>query len=56
MWNLKYDINELRNELTDIENRLWLPGGGGVGGKDWEFRISRCNLVYVGWINNKALL
>ena len=31
-------------------------GGGRVGGKDWEFGISRCKLVYIGWINNKVLL
>ena len=23
---------------------------------DWEFGISRCKLVYIGWINNKVLL
>ena len=27
-----------------------------VGGKDWEFGISRCLLLYIGWINNKTLL
>ena len=27
----------------------------GEGGKDWEFGISRCKLVYMGWINNKVL-
>ena len=26
------------------------------GGKDWEFGISRCKLVYTEWINNKILL
>ena len=26
---------------------------GGVG---WEFGVSRCKLVYTGWINNKVLL
>ena len=26
------------------------------GGKGWEFGISRGKLLYVGWINNKALL
>ena len=31
-------------------------GGGVAGGMDWEFRISRCKLVYIGWINNKVLL
>ena len=25
------------------------------GGKVWEFGISRCKLVYIGWINNKVL-
>ena len=33
---------------------------GGVGrgrvGKDWEFGVSRCKLVSIGWINNKVLL
>ena len=30
--------------------------GGGRGGKDWEFWISRCKLLHIGWINNKVLL
>ena len=30
-------------------------GDGAGGGKDWEFGISRCKLVYTGWIN-KILL
>ena len=30
--------------------------GGGGGGEDWECGISRCQLVYIGWINNKVLL
>ena len=25
-------------------------------GKDWEFEISRCKLLYIGWINNKVIL
>ena len=28
----------------------------GEGGVDWEFRIRRCKLVYIEWINNKDLL
>ena len=28
----------------------------GRGGKDWEFGISKCKLVYTGQINNKTLL
>ena len=31
-------------------------GGESGGGKDWEFGISRRKLLYIGWINNKALL
>ena len=31
--------------------------GEGVGGRmDWEFGISRCKLLYIGWINSKVLL
>ena len=35
MWNLKYDTNEpiyKTNWVTDVENKLWLPRGKGVGG------------------------
>ena len=31
----------------------------GVGGRrvmDWEFEINICNLIYIEWINNHALL
>ena len=31
-------------------------GEWGGGGKDWEFGMSRCKLVYTGWMNNKVLL
>ena len=24
--------------------------------KDWELGISRCKLVYIGWVNNRVLL
>ena len=30
--------------------------GGGRGEKDWEFGVSSCKLLYMGWINNKILL
>ena len=60
MWNLKYDTNELIYETetdSDIENRLVVAKGeGGEGGKDSEFGISRCKLLYIGWVNNKVLL
>ena len=47
MWNLKYDTNELIYETdtdSDTENRLVVAEG--EGGMDWEFRISRCKLLY----------
>ena len=28
----------------------------GRGGMVWEFGTSRCKLLYIEWINNKALL
>ena len=28
----------------------------GSGGKDWEFGIIRCELLYIEWISNKVLL
>ena len=31
-------------------------GRGWKGEMDWEFGVSRCKLVYIGWINNKMLL
>ena len=31
-------------------------GEGSGGGMDWEFGISRCKLLYIGWINKMVLL
>ena len=61
MWNLKYDTNELIYEIeTDSQTQrtdLWLPRRRvGRVGKDWEFGISKCKLLYIEWINNKVLL
>ena len=44
-----------KQKQTHIENRLVVAEGGKRGGKDWEFAISRCQLLYTGWINNKIL-
>ena len=45
-----------RNRLIDIENKLVVAKGDLVEGrKDWEFGISRCKRLYIGWIN-KVLL
>ena len=51
----------LHNELiyeteTDIENRLMVAIEGSGGGRDWEFGISRCKILYVEWINKKVML
>ena len=34
-----------------VAKREW-----GGEGKDWEFAIRSCNLLYIEWINNKVLL
>ena len=61
MWNLKYDTNEPIYETeteSGTENRLVVAKGEGDSerGMNWEFGISRCKLLYLEWINNKALL
>ena len=60
MWCLNHDINEHiyeTNRIRDIESRLLVAKGEVQGGRmDWEFGISLCKLLYIGWINNKALL
>ena len=46
-----------RNGLTDIEHRLAVAKEWGVKeGKDWEFGISTCDLLYMAWVNNKVPL
>ena len=45
-----------QNRITDIENRLVVAKGEGVGGgMEWETGVSRCKLLYREWINNKVL-
>ena len=38
------------------EQTCGCKGEGTGGGKDWEFGVSRCKLVYIEWINKKVLL
>ena len=38
------------------ERLVVAKGETGGRGKNWEFGISRCKLLYIGWINNKVLL
>ena len=50
-WNLKYKTIECIYEIekdTDIEKRLVVAKG--EGGRDWDFGISGCKLLYIGWI------
>ena len=50
------NLSTKQKETHSIENRLVVAKGeGGGGGKDWEFGVSRCKLVYIGRINNKVL-
>ena len=57
----KYGTNEPIYE-TETESQtwrayLWLPRWtGGGGGMDRELGVSRCKLLYIGWITNKDLL
>ena len=43
-----------RETHKDREQACGCQGGG--EGADWEFGISRCKLLYLGWINSKVLL
>ena len=46
-----------RNRLTDIENRPVVAKGEGAWGRGGlGFGVSRCKLLYIGWINNRVLL
>ena len=58
MWNLKYVTNELIYKTDSQTQRtdLSLQEGGAGEGKDWEFGISRHNLLYIECKNNKVLL
>jgi len=39
---------------VNTENRPVVPKGeGDRGGVDWEFGISRCKLLHVGWITKR---
>ena len=42
------NLCELRIEIRLVVAK----GNGNRGGKDWEFGISRCKVLWVEWINN----
>ena len=55
MWNLKYDTNEPETDSQTQRSNSWLPKGRRQeGGKDWEFGISRCKLLYREWIKTRS--
>ena len=60
MWNVKNKANEQMNKIETVSQIQRRNSGchkvGGGGRKDWEFGMSRCKLLYIGWINNKVLL
>ena len=47
-------LESLSNRLTEIENRLRFPRRAGK--MDWEVAVNKCKVLYIDWINNKALL
>ena len=56
MCDLKYGTNELiyKTEANPQAQRTdWLSRG--KAGVDWKSGVSRCKLLYIGWINNKVL-
>ena len=57
MWNLKEDTNELTYE-TKTDSQTWRVDLRllGLGEMDWEFGVSRCQPLHIGWINNRVLL
>ena len=51
--NLSMRQKQTQTYRTDF----WLPRERkGRGGLDWDFETRRCELLYIGWINNKVLL
>ena len=54
IWNIIYATNEPictkdKNSWT-WSTDLWLRGGGGGSGMDWEFGVRRCELLHLEWI------
>ena len=51
------NLSTRQKRLSSREQTCGCQGEGvSWEGKDWEFVISRCKLLYIGWVNNKVLL
>ena len=52
IWNLKYNTDEHIYKWKQThkyrEQMCGCQGGGCGSGKDWEFGISRCKMLYIG--------
>ena len=53
MTQMNLSIREKQTQTYRIDLRVKEEVRGGI---DWEFGLSRCKLLYIGWINNKVLL
>ena len=51
------NLSTKQKETHRHREQPYCQGGGGRGeGMDWDLGISRCKVVYIGWINSKVLL
>ena len=49
-------MNLFMKQKQTHRHREQTCGCQGGGGMDWEFRVSRCKVLHIEWINNKVLL
>ena len=43
-------MNRFTKQAQTQRTDLWFPRGrGGMGGKEWDFEISKCKLVDIGF-------
>ena len=56
MWDRKHKWTYLRNSNRHKHKPVIAKGEESGGGKDWELGVSWCQLLYIGWMNNKVLL
>ena len=49
-------IYKIETESEILRTDLCLLRGRALGEGDWESGVSRCKLLFIGWINSKVLL